>query len=129
MNHTAGKYGWLEAPQAYVSLKHEVDKLIAFERAGLLFIFNLHPTNSYTDYRVGVEEAGEYKIVLNSDEKIFGGFDNVKNDSVYFTTPMTWNNRKNFLQVSTGIRDLHIDHVLMLFLIGLYPIQDMSRPR
>ncbi|KAK7060409.1 alpha-1,4-glucan branching enzyme [Paramarasmius palmivorus] len=82
MNHTEAKYGWLESPQAYVSLKHEGDKVIVFERAGLLFIFNFHPTNSFTDYRVGVEEAGEYKVVLTSDEKRFGGFDNIDVTSV-----------------------------------------------
>ena len=74
--------------------------MIVFERAGLLFIFNFHPTKSFTDYRVGVEEAGEYKVVLNSDEPQFGGFDNIKSNSTYITTPMAWNNRKNFLQVS-----------------------------
>ncbi|EKM79850.1 hypothetical protein AGABI1DRAFT_72509 [Agaricus bisporus var. burnettii JB137-S8] len=99
MNQTAAKYEWLESPQAFVSLKHEVDKMIVYERAGLLFIFNFHPKNSFTDYRVGVEEAGEYRVVLNSDEKTFGGFDNVKSDSVYVTTPMKWNERKNYLQV------------------------------
>lgn len=117
MNHTAAKYGWLEAPQvryscvnneddsqdaftqAYVSLKNESDKVIAYERAGLLFIFNFHPSKSFTDYRVGVEEAGEYRIVLSSDEKRFGGFDNIMLDSKFFTTPLEWNGRKNFLQV------------------------------
>lgn len=74
--------------------------MIVYERAGLLFVFNFHPKNSFTDYRVGVEEAGEYRVVLNSDEKTFGGFDNVKSDSVYVTTPMKWNERKNYLQVS-----------------------------
>jgi 1,4-alpha-glucan branching enzyme len=100
MNHAAAKYGWLEAPQAYVSLKHEGDKIIAFERAGLLFIFNFHPTKSYTDYRVGVDEAGEYHIVLNTDEKQFGGFENVQSGTTHFTKAEKWNNRKNWLQVS-----------------------------
>ncbi|KAJ7590665.1 glycoside hydrolase superfamily [Mycena floridula] len=99
MNHLEEKYGWLSSPQAYVSLKHEVDKVIVFERAGLLFIFNFHPTNSFTDYRVGVNEPGEYKVVLSSDESRFGGFDNIKLDSTYFTTPMKWNERDNWLQV------------------------------
>lgn len=85
--------------QAYVSLKHEGDKVIVFERAGLLWIFNFHPTNSFTDYRVGVEEAGEYGVVLSSDEHRFGGFENIKLDSKYFTTPMRWNDRSNWLQV------------------------------
>ena len=99
MNHLEEKYGWLAAPQAYVSLKHEVDKVLVYERAGLLFVFNFHPTTSFTDYRVGVEEAGEYHIVLSSDEPRFGGFDNIKLDSKFFTTPMEWNNRKNWVQV------------------------------
>jgi len=99
MNQAADKYGWLESPQAYVSLKHEVDKVIVYERAGLLFIFNFHPANSFTDYRVGVEEAGEYKVVLSSDSKEYGGFSNVGLGGQYFTTPMEWNGRKNWLQV------------------------------
>ena len=118
MNHLAGQYGWLDSPQvryglenatnnvsqqslpqAYVSLKNEADKVIVFERAGLLFIFNFHPSKSFTDYRVGVEEAGEYKIILSSDEGKFGGFNNIMLDSKFFTTPLEWNGRKNFLQV------------------------------
>ena len=59
--------------QAYVSTKHDDDKTIAFERAGLLFIFNFHPSKSFPDYRVGIEEAGEYRVLLSSDEKMFGG--------------------------------------------------------
>ena len=82
-----------------MSLKNETDKVLVYERAGLLFIFNFHPSKSYTDYRVGVEEAGEYKICLSSDEGRFGGFDNIALDSKFLTTPMEWNGRKNWLQV------------------------------
>jgi 1,4-alpha-glucan branching enzyme len=46
MNNLESQYKWLQAPQAYVSLKHEGDKVIVFERAGLLFIFNCE---SYED--------------------------------------------------------------------------------
>ncbi|OSX60390.1 glycoside hydrolase family 13 protein [Postia placenta MAD-698-R-SB12] len=99
MNHTEEKYGWLAAEPAYVSLKHEVDKVVVFERAGLLFVFNFHPSQSFTDYRVGVEEPGEYHVVLSSDEKRFGGFENVLPGGQYFTTPMEWNGRKNWLQI------------------------------
>ncbi|KAG6821518.1 alpha-1,4-glucan branching enzyme [Arthromyces matolae] len=99
MNELAGEYGYLEAPQAYVSLKHETDKVIVFERAGLLFIFNFNSTESFSDYRVGTDQAGEYHIVLSSDESQFGGFSNIETDSKYFTTPMEWNGRKNWLQV------------------------------
>lgn len=100
MNHAEEKYNWLSASQAYVSLKHEVDKVVVYERAGLLFVFNFHPTKSFTDYRVGVDVAGEYTIVLSSDEKRFGGFDNIDLTTIYTTTALEWNNRKNYTQVS-----------------------------
>ena len=99
MQGTEEKYGWLHSPQAYISLKHEGDKVIVFERAGLLWIFNFHPSNSFTDYRVGVEQEGTYRIVLSTDNKAFGGHGNVAEDTRFFTTPFAWNDRKNFLQV------------------------------
>lgn len=77
MNLCEAKYGWLHSPQAYISLKHEGDKVVVFERAGLVFVFNFHPTNSYTDYRIGVDVEGTYKIVLNTDDKDVGGFNSI----------------------------------------------------
>ncbi|TKX27526.1 1,4-alpha-glucan-branching enzyme [Elsinoe australis] len=99
MQWTEEKYGWLHSPQAYISLKNESDKVMVFERAGLLWIFNFHPTDSFTDYRVGVEQEGTYKIVINSDSPAFGGLNRIDESTRFFTTPFAWNNRKNFLQV------------------------------
>jgi 1,4-alpha-glucan branching enzyme len=99
MQLTEEKYGWLHSPQGYVSRKHEGDKVIVFERAGVLFIFNFHPTESFADYRVGVEEAGKYKIVLNSDNKAYLGHGRVDEATEFFTTPEHWDNRRNWLQV------------------------------
>lgn len=100
METLESKYKWLSAPQAYVSLKNEGDKVIVFERAGLLFVFNFHPTNSFTDYRVGVDVPGTYKIVLDTDSEEFGGFARVDHEKTRcLTTPFEWNNRKNYLQL------------------------------
>ncbi|KAI0307022.1 glycoside hydrolase [Multifurca ochricompacta] len=99
MNHLEMKYNWLDSPQAWVSLKNEVDKVIVFERAGLLFVFNFHPKESFTDYRVGINVAGEYKIVLSSDDKQYGGFENIDVNAKFITTPLEWNGRKNWLQI------------------------------
>lgn len=99
MQVTEDKYGWLHAPQGYVSLKNETDKVIAFERAGLLWIFNFHPTESFTDYRVGVETAGTYRILIDTDDPAFGGFGRNAQGTRFFTTDLEWNNRKNFVQV------------------------------
>ncbi|KAH0828397.1 1,4-alpha-glucan-branching enzyme [Fonsecaea pedrosoi] len=99
MQWTEEKYGWLHSPQAYISLKNESDKVLVFERAGLLWIFNFHPTNSYTDYRVGVDVPGVYRIVIDTDDAEFGGHGRNAKETRFFTTDMPWNNRKNFTQV------------------------------
>ncbi|XP_047338104.1 1,4-alpha-glucan-branching enzyme 3, chloroplastic/amyloplastic [Impatiens glandulifera] len=49
--------------------------VISFSRGPYIFLFNFHPTNSYENYTVGVVEAGEYKIILNSDDNKYGGED------------------------------------------------------
>ncbi|KAI5297169.1 alpha-1,4-glucan branching enzyme, partial [Ascosphaera atra] len=54
LQHLEMKYGWLDRTRfdnGYVSRKHEGDKVVVFERAGLLFIFNFHPTESFPDYK------------------------------------------------------------------------------
>ncbi|GAB2277765.1 1,4-alpha-glucan-branching enzyme 3, chloroplastic/amyloplastic [Dionaea muscipula] len=52
---------------------NEDTKVISYSRGPLLFIFNFHPTDSYDRYCLGVEEAGEYRIILNTDERKYGG--------------------------------------------------------
>ena len=46
---------------AYV--QDEGDKMIVVERGDLVFVFNFHPTNSYTDYGVGTYLPGPYKVL------------------------------------------------------------------
>ncbi|KAG7901913.1 hypothetical protein KL905_000847 [Ogataea polymorpha] len=100
MNTTESKYTWLNSEPAYVSLKNEVDKVLVYERNNKLFLFNFHPTQSFTDYRVGVETPGCYKIILNSDRSEYGGHGRIdESKSVFFTTEFPWNNRKNYIQV------------------------------
>ncbi|CAK9300586.1 unnamed protein product, partial [Gordionus sp. m RMFG-2023] len=99
MNDLEKKYAWLSSPQAYVSTKHEDDKVIVFERAGLEFVFNFNPTKSFPDYRIGIEVAGKYKIVLNSDDESYGGHSRVDNSIEFFTYPEPWNNRQNSMMI------------------------------
>ncbi len=48
------------------------DKILAFERGGLLFIFNFHSVQSVTDYAV-LAPPGSYRLALDTDEELFGG--------------------------------------------------------
>lgn len=109
MNLLDEKYQWLASDPAHVSLKHESDKVIAFERACLLFVFNFHPTKSYTDYRVGVHAAGVYQTVFSSDEKDFGGFDRLDKNCKFFTDPLGHNGRANFVQVIIYDTDYYLN--------------------
>lgn len=86
--------------QGYVSCKHEDDKVIAFERAGLLFLFNFHPVKSFTDYRIGVEMPGAYKVILNSDDPAFGGFKRIDCSVEHHTFGEGFNGRRHSLMVS-----------------------------
>lgn len=87
-----------------MSLKHEDDKIIVFERAELLFLFNFHPNKSFPDYRVGVDLPGEYKVLLNSDDPQFGGFNRIDSTINYTTLGQSSHGRKHSLLVSIGIR-------------------------
>ncbi|XP_058788144.1 1,4-alpha-glucan-branching enzyme 3, chloroplastic/amyloplastic [Vicia villosa] len=61
--------------RGFPSFHHVNDssKVISYVRGPLLFIFNFHPTDSYDSYTVGVEEAGEYQLILNTDEIKYAG--------------------------------------------------------
>lgn len=54
MNSIEEKYKFISDQDAgYVSWKHEDDKVVVFERCGVVFVFNFHPTKSFSDYRIG----------------------------------------------------------------------------
>ncbi|MBO5245176.1 MAG: alpha amylase C-terminal domain-containing protein, partial [Selenomonadales bacterium] len=58
---------------ADLRLLKEPEKIIAFQRKGLLFAFNFHPTNSQTNVLVPVKAAADYTIELSSDDAKYGG--------------------------------------------------------
>jgi len=62
----------LEHPYIRLLCEHSEDKILVFERAGLTFVFNFHPTQSYTDYHIAAK-AGRYRMILDSDAEAFGG--------------------------------------------------------
>jgi 1,4-alpha-glucan branching enzyme len=60
-------------------------KILAYERSGLIFVFSFHPTESFFGLPIQVPVAGQYKILLNSDEKEFGGFERLDQTLSYPT--------------------------------------------
>lgn len=75
-------------------LKMDVDnKVIIAERNNLIFIFNFHPSNSIFGYKFWVPTKGKYKIILNTDNGSFGGFNRIDESYIYET------DSENFLSI------------------------------
>ena len=62
--------------------EHDGDKVLSFVRDGKLFVFNFNPEQSFEGYRLPVSVAGEYQVLLSSDEPEHGGFGSVKKSDV-----------------------------------------------
>ena len=69
---TAKKFKILEKPGPRILYEHSDNKLLIFERAGLLFAFNFHPGRSYPDYRFEAP-PGRYQLIVDSDARQYGG--------------------------------------------------------
>lgn len=79
------KYQVLAAPPARQLYLDQDRKLLSYERAGLIFVFSFHPSESFTDFHFWVPEGGTYRIILYSDEKKYGGFDRLDTSVSHFT--------------------------------------------
>ncbi len=63
----------------------EENQVMAFERCGLLFVFNWSGTRAIPDYKLPAPKGGEWKVVLDSDEARFGGFARQDHSVHHFT--------------------------------------------
>lgn len=62
---------------------HNEFKLLVFERKGLYFIYNFHPTRSYEGLAIPLFSKGNYKVIFNSDDSKYGGLDRISTDYIY----------------------------------------------
>lgn len=76
----------LDIPGPHFLSEHLTDQVLAFERAGLVMIFNFNPSKSFTDYTIPAP-PGKYILLLDSDSPLFGGFGRVLPATEYFTMP------------------------------------------
>eukprot|EP01017_Pseudomicrothorax_dubius_P043586 TRINITY_DN7285_c0_g2_i2.p1 TRINITY_DN7285_c0_g2~~TRINITY_DN7285_c0_g2_i2.p1 ORF type:complete len:726 (-),score=176.72 TRINITY_DN7285_c0_g2_i2:113-2290(-) len=93
------KYKWLIAKDEWVTLKHETDKIIVFEKGGLLWVFNFHPTRSFEHYRIGTRYPYDHRLILDTDDAKFGGHDRLRPgyQSNFPVTKEPWHDRGNFI--------------------------------
>ncbi len=60
-------------------------KTIVFAKNELLFIFNFHINHSLPDYDFIVNEPGDYKIILNTDNPVYGGHGRIDEKTIFIT--------------------------------------------
>jgi len=63
--------------------ENNADKVVAYMRGELLFVFNFHPTTSFTDY--GIPVTGKFRIILDTDDPAFGGFNRIDRKTIYIS--------------------------------------------
>ena len=56
---------------------HQGDKVLMYSRGGGVFAFNFDPVRSYQGYFLPVSEPGSYRVLLTSDDGVYGGFGRV----------------------------------------------------
>lgn len=87
---------------------HEEDKLLVYRRGPLVFAFNFHATNSYTNLRIPVPDPVDYKIILNSDAREFAGPGLILPNTVYPKQDTPWGGRQQSVQVYLPARTAQV---------------------
>jgi 1,4-alpha-glucan branching enzyme len=64
---------------------NNADKIIAFKRGDLLTVMNFNPSVSFTGY--GIPLKGKFRIILNTDDPLFGGQGRIDTSQTYFSVP------------------------------------------
>ncbi len=77
---------FIDEPYINCVQSDQKNQVLAVLRKDLLFVYNLNPSESFTYYGIPAK-SGKYKLILNSDEKKYGGFDRVDGNLLYYSKP------------------------------------------
>ncbi|KAG0581581.1 hypothetical protein KC19_4G262800 [Ceratodon purpureus] len=117
------EFQFVGSNKQYISCTSESEKLIVFERGDLVFVFNWHPTTTYSGLKVGCEIPGKYRICLDSDAAEFGGHARLDHEVEHFTSPegepgkpeTNYNNRPHSFMVMAPSRSCQVSKPFLAF--------------
>jgi len=66
---------------------HEDTRQFVYRRGPLVFAFNFHPTESYVNLRIPVPDPCDYRVILDTDDADYDGFNRVKPGMTYPMQP------------------------------------------
>src|SRR5574344_622313 len=72
---------------------NEGDQLVVYRRRDFLFVFNFNGQKSFVDYGILVKK-GSYEVILDTDDKKFGGFGFSDDKVVHHTQPSHLKNKE-----------------------------------
>jgi 1,4-alpha-glucan branching enzyme len=64
---------------------HNDHKLMAFTRGKYLFLLNFHPSQSFSEYTIPLKRKGKYRLILDSDDIQYSGFNRLESGQEYHT--------------------------------------------
>jgi 1,4-alpha-glucan branching enzyme len=102
-------FKFLDQPWCNKLIENQNDQILAYTRGDLLFVFNFNPTRSFSDYGFQVV-PGKYKIVLDTDDPIFGGVGNVDHSMVYYAQRIGGVSGSNWLKLYLPARTALVMH-------------------
>lgn len=102
------KYGLLSQESTELLYIHEDNKLMVFRRGPLVFLFNFHPTQSYSDYWLGAPDPNDYRLILNTDDPWFGGHGIVQTGQIYHWQDVKMHGKPHAMQVYIPARTAQV---------------------
>jgi 1,4-alpha-glucan branching enzyme len=87
---------------------HEEERRLVYRRGPLVFVFNFHPTQSYTDLRIPVPDAADYRVILNTDDRRFEGFGLVQENVTYPRQNVASGDRAQSVQIYLPSRSAQV---------------------
>lgn len=87
---------------------HEDTRQLVFRRGPLVFVVNMHATESFVGLRIPIPEAQDYALVLDSDAAVFGGHGRCVPESVYVRQPVPMYGWDNSAEIYLPSRSMQV---------------------
>ena len=109
MIHLIGKISRFQALPVEKLWDKDDDQILAFKRGKYVFVFNFNCEKSFSDYGILAPE-GEYAVVLDTDDKQFGGYGNVDDKQTHLTKhePLYAEDHKGWLMLYLPARSAQV---------------------
>ena len=102
------EFGLLEDPFIEQIAVHEDTRQLIYRRGSLVFVYNLHPTESYADLRIPVPDPTDYRVVLDTDSAELGGHQRGAPNMTYPCQPVPMYGRAQSIQIYLPARSAQV---------------------